>query len=60
MLTEQETADMCAMVDDMESLVAKGGPGSAAAYLHLRLLATTTGDEWDALVRRYLEQRSQK
>jgi hypothetical protein len=54
MLTEQETADMCAMVDWLDKLTEKGGPGSGVAWYRLKRLAETTGDEWEDLVRSYI------
>ena len=49
MLTEQETTDMHNMLNQMEN---RRDPIDIA---RLGNLATTTGDEWEALVRKYLD-----
>jgi hypothetical protein len=51
MLSEQETEAMHAMVNDFDRLIASKLPGYAVATYHLQRLATTTGDEWESVVR---------
>lgn len=58
MLSEKETNDMCAMVSEYERLIDSRLPGYAVATWNLQRLATTTGDEWESVVRSLLAARS--
>jgi hypothetical protein len=54
MLSEKETEQMCAMVSQMERLIESRLPGYAHATWQLQRLATTTGDEWEWVVKTML------
>lgn len=57
MLNEQETAAMCAMVSEFQKLAESRLPGHVAATWNLQRLASSTGDDWEHIVRTLLANR---
>lgn len=58
MLTEEETARMHEMCNELEKIADTKDPERALAVYRLRALANSTGDEWERLVRQYLAERA--
>lgn len=57
-MTEAETAEVHAMVNEFDALIDSGRPGARAAWFKLQQLAETTGTEYEALARRFLAERA--